>query len=171
MKAIIIGFVLVVVLGIGAWFILGPKSSPSTPKESNSETSQATQTPQIGSYGSVISGSSSPFVEFTQVGYKKALADGKIIFLNFYANWCPVCRAEAPIIDSGFDSLNNDKIVGFRVNFKDSETDEDEKKLASEFNIPYQHTKIFLVNGQEADRYPNQWEMEDFDAAFSKYTR
>lgn len=169
MKKIIILTALILVFGAGAWFIYSSMLSglsSETPK-----TSQTTPTLQTSSYGNVISGDSSPFVEYTRAGYEKALADGKIIFLNFYANWCPVCRAETPVIDAGFNSLNSDKIVGFKVNFKDSDTDEDEKKLASEFSIPYQHTKIFLVNGQEVDRYPNQWSKEDFDSAFSKHTK
>lgn len=170
MKKIIIGLALVLALGIGAWFILS--SNKSQDLSNNSNTVSPTQKSQIeNSYGTVIAGSSSPFVEFTREGYEKALADGKIIFLNFYANWCPVCRVEVPIIDSGFNGLTSGRIVGFRVNFKDSDTDEDENNLAKEFNVPYQHTKIFLVNGQEVDRYPNQWNKEDFDAAFSKYLK
>ena len=78
---------MVLVLGIGAWFILNSKNSPSvpnsTPSGSNPETSQITQTPQVSSYGNVLAGSSSPFVEFTREGYEKAMAEGKIIILIF----------------------------------------------------------------------------------------
>ncbi|MBI3485439.1 redoxin domain-containing protein [Candidatus Daviesbacteria bacterium] len=105
-----------------------------------------------GYSGKVLAGKDSPYLEFTKNDYDKALASGKIVVLDFYANWCPICRAEAPEITSAFDSLQSEKVIGFRVNFNDSETDGDEKALALQFKVPYQHTKIILKNGQEVDR-------------------
>ena len=116
----------------------------------------------------VLAGKSSPFLEFSKADYEKALADNKIIILDFYANWCPICRAEAPILNSGFDSLTGDKIVGFRVNFKDSDTDKDEEKLTKDFNIPYQHTKVILKNGKEFSRSLDSWTKELFDSEVTK---
>jgi len=98
--------------------------------------------------------------EFSKSEYDSALASGKIIVLDFYANWCPICRGEAPEIQAGFDSLANDGVVGFRVNFKDTETDKDEEQLAKEFNIPIQHTKIILQNGKEVTRSSDPWDRQ-----------
>lgn len=33
---------------------------------------------------------------------------GKIIFINFWASWCPPCRAEMPSIDELYKKLKND---------------------------------------------------------------
>jgi thioredoxin 1 len=171
-----------VILVIGGYFIFSSMQKNS-PKDTMMKDGAKTEQDSTGdkkmeeekdammmesTYGKVIAGKSSPFVEFNKTGFDKAIADGKIVFLNFYANWCPTCRVEAPIIDSGFNSLQTSNIVGFRVNFKDSDTDKDEEFLAKQFNVPYQHTKIFLVNGKEIDRYPNQWSKESFDKAFNK---
>ncbi len=97
---------------------------------------------------------------FTQKAYEKALQENKIIFLDFYANWCPICRGEAPELEQGFLQLNNPNVLGFRVNYKDDETDDDEKKLAKEFLISYQHTKVILKNRKEILRDGDVWDKE-----------
>ena len=108
--------ILLVALVAGVGFLLLPKgtSVPKPPTSLQQSVEQST-------------GESSLYVEFTQAEYEKALTEDKVIFLDFYANWCPICRAEAPEIKAGFDSLTTDKVAGFRVNFNDDETDEDEK--------------------------------------------
>lgn len=58
--------------------------------------------------------------------------------------------------------------MGFRVNFNDSDTDQDEKDLAKQFKIPYQHSKIILKNGKEFSRYLDSWDKATFDKEISK---
>ena len=123
-----------------------------------------------GYLGKVLAGSSSPFLEFNKKDYEKALKSDKIIFLDFYANWCPICRAEEPLINDGFSSLTENRVIGFRVNFNDSDTDEDEKKLAKDFNVPYQHTKVFLKNGEEISRSVDQWDKKRFLEEISNHS-
>jgi thiol-disulfide isomerase/thioredoxin len=122
-----------------------------------------------GFSGKVLAGSTSPYVSFTKADYQKAKAEGKIVFLDFFANWCPICRAEAPEIKAGFDSLTRTDVVGFRVNYNDPDTDNDEKALAKQFNVPYQHTKIILKNGKEVFRSGDAWTAEDFSKAIGSY--
>lgn len=121
-----------------------------------------------GYSGEVLAGNSAPYLVFNKADYDKAIASGKIVFLDFFANWCPICRAEAPEIKAGFDGLTRSDIVGFRVNYNDSDTDDDEKELAKQFGITYQHTKVILKDGREVFKSLDQWDRETFNSELSK---
>lgn len=111
----------------------------------------------------LASASASPYLEFNQEDYDKAKAEGKVILLNFYANWCPTCKAEQPRAIEGFNKLDNDNVVGFRVNYRDSDTESGEVALAKEFGISYQHTKIILdSNGERVLKSPENWDADRY---------
>ena len=171
MRNIIIAASIGIVIVIGGYVFLqsanqsGQTQIPNTTTQT--VTSSATK-PVPGYQGKVLAGSAAPFLEFSKVDYDKALAEGKIILLDFYANWCPICRSEAPMLHTGFDGLTTDQVIGFRVNYNDSDTDEAEKALARQFNITYQHTKVILKNGQQFSKSLDSWTKEDFDKEISK---
>jgi len=110
----------------------------------------------------VLGGKKSYLYSFSQPFYDQALASDKVVVLYFYANWCPICRGEEPLIIDGFNELDRDDIVGLRVNFNDSETDAFEKELAKKYGVTYQHTKIFLKDGREIGRSGVPWNKDDF---------
>ncbi|MFC1647102.1 TlpA family protein disulfide reductase, partial [Patescibacteria group bacterium] len=112
-----------------------------------------------------------PYLDFKKSDYDKAVASDKIVFLDFYANWCPTCRAEAAKLTKGFDSLNSDNIVGFRVNYNDDDTDEDEKNLASQFEVPYQHYKVVLINGEVVLTDGDIWDEDKLVEELTKYIK
>lgn len=157
-----IGIILVLILAATLYFFLG-QNKTSQPQQSNEPIKQVNSGKRAEGYtGELLAGLSSPLLVFNQADYDKALANQKIIFLDFYANWCPICRAETPELYAGFDSLDTDRIVGFRVNYNDDQTDETEKALASQFGIIYQHTKVILQNGQVVLKTQDPWAREDF---------
>jgi len=82
---------------------------------------------------------------FDQAKFDAALADGKTVFLDFYATWCPTCRANEPIIDSAFDGSTD--VVGFRVDY------DKEEELKKEYNVRLQSTYLVLRGTNELDRY------------------
>lgn len=151
-KNIVIGFVL---LGVVAFLFVNFNSQRLGVIEKK-------ETKTLSKKGKVLAGTLSPYIEFNKVEYDKAISEGKIVFLDFYANWCPICRAEQPELLEGFNELTRDDIVGFRVNFKDDQTDSDETALAAQFRIPYQHHKIILKAGKEILRSGDQWDKETF---------
>ena len=152
----------VVVIG-GGFFIFIQKPQGDISSIPTTQTQNTGEGKMVAGYnGKALAGTTSPYLVFNKTDYDKALSSGKIVFLDFYANWCPICRDEAPELKSGFDSLTSDKVVGFRVNYNDSDTDADEKKLASQFSIPYQHTKVILKNGKEVTRSSESWDKATF---------
>ena len=108
--------------------------------------------------GEILAGTDSLLLDFNQKDYQKALAEKKLVVLYFYANWCPVCIAEFPLMQSAFDKLANDDVIGFRVNYNDNQTDGDEKALAREFGVAYQHTKVILKDGERVLKSPEGWD-------------
>ena len=115
--------------------------------------------------GIMLAGSkSAPLLDFNEKDYQAALASDKLIVLYFYASWCPICKAEFPHAMEAFDSLNRNDVVGFRVHFNDNETTDAQVQLAREFGVAYQHTKVFVRNGERVLKSPEGWETSRYVA-------
>lgn len=112
--------------------------------------------------GKVLAGTTSKYLEFNKEDYDKALKDNKKILLYFYANWCPICKKEQPNTFAAFNEVNDHDLIGFRVNYRDSDTDADEEALAKEFGVSYQHTKIILKDGQRVGKFPDSWDKQRY---------
>jgi len=108
-------------------------------------------------HGQVIAGNLSPYLDFNQTDYEAAIASDKLVVLYFYADWCPICRFEIPKLKDAFDELNTDQVIGFQVNYNDKYTEDSETELAREFGVAYQHTKVFLKNGERVLKSPESW--------------
>ena len=113
--------------------------------------------------GKVLAGTDkTKYLEFNKADYEIALKEKKKILLYFYANWCPICKKEQPETFAAFNELNEPDLIGFRVNFRDSDTDADEEALAKEFGVAYQHTKVILKNGQRVGKFPDSWNKQRY---------
>lgn len=159
---VIVLIVLVVAVGI---VVFKNNSAEDSAKEGATPTeSTATSSVSVGGFtGAVLAGSSSPLFDFKKSDYNMALASGKPIVLYFYANWCPICKEEVrDALYPAFNELTTANIIGFRVNYNDSDTDADEKVLAREFGVAYQHTKVFLKNGARTLKSPESWNKERY---------
>ncbi len=99
-----------------------------------------------------LAGTVSNYYEYSPDAYRQALDSGKIVYLEFYAKWCPICRENEPEIFAAFDSLEDPDIVGFRVDF------DREEQLKRQFQIPYQHTRLILKNGSVVARGTDKWD-------------
>jgi thioredoxin 1 len=108
--------------------------------------------------GEVLAGKNSPYLVFNKTDFDSAVKSDKLVVLYFYANWCPTCKAEQPKAHAAFDEFTGDDVIGFRVNYNDNQTDADEKELAKEHGVGYQHTKVFIKNGERILKSPESWD-------------
>lgn len=165
--------ILFAVVLLGGVLLLTMKSSTSKSQSSMAFPHKSSESSDIRSSAAagegIIAGTTVFYKAFTQQEYVRAQREGKIIVLNFYAHWCPICRAEEAKLSEGFSLLTSQNVVGFRVNWNDSETDEFEKKLAQRFKIPYQHTKVILKEDKVIYQATEEWDKETTVAKLSIY--
>jgi thiol-disulfide isomerase/thioredoxin len=57
---------------------------------------------------------------------------GRIVFINFWASWCPHCKSEMPSLQKLYDALKDDKRIAFL--FFTAERDYDESKQWAKSN-------------------------------------
>ena len=116
-----------------------------------------------GYTGKILAGTeTTKYLDFNKADYDKALKEKKKILLYFYANWCPICRLEQPKTFAAFNEINDPELIGFRVNYRDSNTDAYEESLAKEFGVSYQHTKVILKNGERVLKAPDTWDKQRY---------
>ncbi len=86
--------------------------------------------PLIGQQGA-------PFTVTLFDGKKLSLDDlrGKTVFLNFWASWCPPCRAEARDLEAAWQGVKDSGVVFLGVDIQD--TEEDARAYLKEFNVTY----------------------------------
>ena len=112
--------------------------------------------------GKILAGTTSKYLEFNKADYDKALGENKKILLYFYANWCPICKREQVDTFAAFNELNDQNFIGFMVNYKDGDDDADEKALAQQYGIAYQHTKVILKDGKQIGKWPDSWNKQRY---------
>ena len=73
--------------------------------------------------------------------------------LFFYDNWCPTCQPVDKSLQENQAQLPEDVTV-IRVNYNDTETSDEEKELAKQYGITYQHTFVQIDSeGQEITKW------------------
>jgi cytochrome c biogenesis protein CcmG/thiol:disulfide interchange protein DsbE len=60
---------------------------------------------------------------------------GKAVFLNFWASWCPPCRAEARDLEAAWRKVKDQDVVYIGIALQD--TEENARAFLKEFDITY----------------------------------
>lgn len=84
--------------------------------------------------------------EFTMQAFKAAQKDGKSILVDVWASWCPVCKAQGPILKSYLARPENKDVVFLRVNF-DTQLD-----VLKALKVQSQSTLIMFKGDKEVAR-------------------
>ena len=83
-------------------------------------------------------------LHFSKDGFDKALSQGKLMMVDFWADWCGPCRMLGPVIEQ-LAGQYPDVVVG-KVNV------DDEQELALRYGVMSIPTVIFFKDGKEIDR-------------------
>lgn len=101
------------------WFMRQIAFAPSVENVEEAE--------KISSYNWELNGLNTQNVNFNQF-------EGKVVFVNFWATWCPPCRAELPMIQKLYNDYKDKIVFVFVTNESWSTVETFLKK--NEYNLP-----------------------------------
>jgi thioredoxin 1 len=84
--------------------------------------------------------------KFDQNAFEAAQAAGQPILVEVTAPWCPVCKAQAPILSKLKSEARFRNLASFSIDF------DSRKDLLRKFNVQKQSTLIVFKGKQEAGR-------------------
>jgi cytochrome c biogenesis protein CcmG, thiol:disulfide interchange protein DsbE len=88
--------------------------------------------------GKLVIGKEAPnFIYFGLDGQTRELKElrGKVVFLRFWADWCPHCAVEMPIIEKVYQEMKDRGLIVIAVNVKQSEPKV--RAFISKFELSY----------------------------------
>jgi thioredoxin 1 len=92
--------------------------------------------------------------------FKQLLASGQPIVVDFHADWCPVCRAQAPIIRGILSSPEFKDLTVLIANY------DTELPLRKSLNVSQQSTLVVFRRGKEVARSTGETSPEKLTAFF-----
>ena len=138
-KTIIIAGVIIVVLIGGGLYVTNQTSQRSNQAKMAPEKSAIQATEEKTDDTLMDKSASSRYVEYSKAALDQAASDRRVLY--FYANWCPTCRPTDANFKENISKIPADVVV-VRVNYNDTDTDQEEKDLAKQYGITYQHTFV-----------------------------
>ena len=99
---------------------------------------------------------------YDKAAFEKALAEGKPVIVDFFADWCPTCKAQKPHVQS---LLGEPKMKSVTLFIADYDKEKDLKKA---LRVSQQSTFVVFKGGKEVGRSTGQTAKEDLAALFGK---
>jgi thiol-disulfide isomerase/thioredoxin len=90
--------------------------------------------------------SSAAEIPFNQAQFDSMLAAGKPVAVVFHADWCPTCRAQAPLLKELSQQPELKSLTLFVANF------DTEKSLKKSLGVTAQSTVVVFKEGKESAR-------------------
>lgn len=88
--------------------------------------------------------------------------EGKPILVSVHADWCPTCKAQAPIVDELLKTPELQGINALRVDF------DQQKDVVKRFKVQYQSTLIVFKGGKEVGRSTGDTKKDGIAALLKK---
>lgn len=154
-KGIVIGIVILLLIG-GGIFVANQKSQESEQIKMAQEKDtmmKKDDTAMMEEKGDkmMIDKSILGYVKYSKETLDQATKNRRVLF--FYANWCPICKPADADFTTNVNKIPSDVTV-IRVNYNDTDTDQEEKDLAKKYAITYQHTFVQIdAEGKEVTKW------------------
>ena len=85
----------------------------------------------------------------------------KVVFYKFYADWCPPCKKQAPIVEAISKEYPN-------IEFVHVDTDKD-PELAAKYNVQSIPTMVITVDDKQTDYLQGLHSHEDLKKVLNRY--
>ena len=99
---------------------------------------------------------------YDKAAFDKALAEGKPVIVDFFADWCPTCKAQKPHVQSLLGEAKMKDVTLFIADY------DKEKDLKKALRVTQQATFVVFKGGKEVGRSTGQTKKEDLAALFGK---
>lgn len=103
-------------------------------------------------------------LHLTTDAFDQALAGGRLMMVDFWADWCGPCKLLAPVIEALGEEYQDRVIVG-KVNV------DEEGELALRYNVMNIPTVIFFRDGEELERRVGVMPGSEFISVLDRYLK
>lgn len=101
--------------------------------------------------------------ELTDSTFDATVASG-VTLVDFWAPWCPPCRAQGPIVEKLADSYDGKAVVA-KINV------DEEGEAATKYNVSSIPTLVILKNGKEVKRFVGLQQESDLVEAVDSFLK
>jgi thiol-disulfide isomerase/thioredoxin len=99
---------------------------------------------------------------YTKARLDAALAQGKPVIVDLWADWCPTCKEQKPIVDALLQEESRKSITLLRADF------DTEDALKERLKVTQQSTFVVFKRGKEVGRSTGQTDKAQIATLFDK---